>query len=141
MYRSVYGESEAKIVIERSEFIAHITRAESEEEAVGFIEKIRSQNRRARHNCYAYRLKNENISRYSDDGEPSGTAGAPILDVLTKKGLTDTVIVVTRYFGGILLGKGGLTRAYSQAAALAAQEARIMELSPAYIISLIFDYQ
>lgn len=141
MYRSVYGESEAKIVIERSEFIAHITRAESEEEAVGFIEKIRSQNRRARHNCYAYRLKNENISRYSDDGEPSGTAGASILDVLTKKGLTDTVIVVTRYFGGILLGKGGLTRAYSQSAALAAQEARIMELSPAYIISLIFDYQ
>ena len=69
MYRSVYGESEAKIVIERSEFIAHITRAESEEEAVGFIERIRSQNRRARHNSYAYRLKNEKISRYSDDGE------------------------------------------------------------------------
>lgn len=140
MYKSVYSQASDSFIVGKSEFIGHIAPVKTEEEAVGFIEKIRSENRKARHNCYAYVLKNGNISRYSDDSEPQGTAGLPILDVITKNGLTDVVIVVTRYFGGILLGKGGLTRAYSTGASIAVNAAKIMEMHPACLLDITCDY-
>lgn len=139
-YKSIYSPASDSFEVEKSEFIGHIAPVLTEEDAVGFIDKIRSENRRARHNCYAYALKDGSITRYSDDGEPQGTAGSPILDVILKNGLTDVAIVVTRYFGGILLGKGGLTRAYSTAASLAVAAADIMELYPAYKLSVESDY-
>jgi uncharacterized YigZ family protein len=109
----------------KSRFIGYIAPAESETQAADFITAVKSQNRKANHNCYAYILRENNISRHSDDGEPSGTAGLPILNVLSARGLTDVVCVVTRYFGGILLGAPGLTRAYGQAAALAVNACEI----------------
>lgn len=139
-YKSIYGEATDRFIVEKSEFIGAIAPVKTEDEAVGFIDRIRSENRKARHNCYAYVLKDGNISRYSDDGEPQGTAGPPIMDVIEKNGLCDVAIVVTRYFGGILLGKGGLTRAYSKAASIALGAAKIMELFPAFILKISADY-
>lgn len=139
-YKSIYGEASYSFTEQKSEFISHICHVESDEDAAGYIDKIRSENRKARHNCYAYALKEGSILRYSDDGEPQGTAGAPIMDVIQKNGLTDVVIVVTRYFGGILLGKGGLTRAYSSGASGAVSAAKIMRLLPASIIKITLDY-
>ena len=94
------------------------------EEAIEFINSIKALNRKATHNVYAYILRQDNITRYSDDGEPQGTAGVPVLDVLQKEGLTDVCVVVTRYFGGILLGGGGLVRAYSHACKIAVDAAK-----------------
>lgn len=140
MYKSVYAEAMDSFVVEKSEFIGHICPVKTEEEAIAYIDRIRSENRKARHNCYAYVLTEGNICRYSDDSEPQGTAGPPILDVINKNGLKDVAIVVTRYFGGILLGKGGLTRAYSTGASIAVAAARIMEMHPAYLISITCEY-
>jgi uncharacterized YigZ family protein len=109
-----YGENE--IVIERSRFISYVSRAESEEEAQSFIQTIKKKHWDATHNCSAYIIgENNHIQKANDDGEPSGTAGVPILEVLKKKNLKDTVVVITRYFGGIKLGAGGLIRAYGKA--------------------------
>ena len=91
----------------------------NEEEALGFLKSVREKNREATHNVYAYRIKNNNISRYSDDGEPGGTAGLPLLDVFIKQEVFDFCCVATRYFGGTLLGAGGLVRAYARCGALA----------------------
>ncbi|MCL2697174.1 MAG: IMPACT family protein [Oscillospiraceae bacterium] len=129
----------------KSEFIGYIKPAASEKEAQGFLEEIRASNRKANHNCWAYVIRSEIAAggttvRYSDDGEPSGTAGAPILDVLTKAGLTGAVCVVTRYFGGILLGAGGLVRAYSKAASLAVSEAGIRTMSAARKLCVTLEY-
>lgn len=140
MYKTVREEAQDSFTVEKSEFIGHICPVRTEDEAVRFIERIRSENRRARHNCYAYVLSEGNITRYSDDAEPQGTAGPPILDVIQKNGLSDVCIVVTRYFGGILLGKGGLTRAYSNGASIAVAAARVMEMHPAYEITAVCDY-
>ena len=118
-YVTVKNEACDEFTEKRSRFIGYIKPVTTEEEAVEFINSIRSKHWDARHNVYAYCLRKNNQQRYSDDGEPSGTAGQPVLSVLTKSGTTDAVIVVTRYFGGILLGTGGLVRAYSHAAALA----------------------
>ncbi len=104
------------------------------------IEEVRKQHRRARHNVYAYLLRDGNASRYSDDGEPQGTAGMPILDVLQKNGLTDVCCVVTRYFGGVLLGANGLVRAYSHSTALAIEAAQIKIMMPCYPVSIQTDY-
>lgn len=112
----------------RSEFIGYIAPVRTNEEAVDFINSVKAEHRKAKHNVYAYILRENNISRYSDDGEPQGTAGVPVLDVLQKRGLTDICVVVTRYFGGILLGGGGLVRAYSHAASLACDAAHIMNM-------------
>ena len=130
-YKTVQEYAEASFTEKRSEFIGRVCHVTDEESAVAFINKVRSENRKATHNCYAYVLRDNNISRHSDDGEPGGTAGAPILEVLQKAGVTDTVCVVTRYFGGILLGAGGLVRAYSKSASLALDAAKLvyMELS------------
>ncbi|MGD6778628.1 YigZ family protein [Sutcliffiella horikoshii] len=115
-YYTVKGPGEHEIVIQKSRFIAHITRATTEEEAQSFIQEIKKKHSDATHNCSAYMIgENNQIQKANDDGEPSGTAGVPILEVLKKKDLKDTVVVITRYFGGIKLGAGGLIRAYGKA--------------------------
>ncbi len=122
-YSTIKGTAEASFTEKRSEFIGRLKHVETEEQAVEFINAVRAENRKATHNVYAYLLREGNTSRYSDDGEPQGTAGVPVLEVLRKEGLTDVCCVVTRYFGGILLGGGGLVRAYSHSAKIAVDAA------------------
>lgn len=124
----------------RSEFIGYICPVSTNDEAVNFINRIKSEHRKAKHNVYAYILRKDNISRYSDDGEPQGTAGMPVLEVLKKRGLTDVCVVVTRYFGGLLLGGGGLVRAYSHAASLACDAAHIMDMRLCHRLKISADY-
>ena len=107
-YFTISQPAEASFVEKKSEFIGYIAPVKTGDEAVEFVNKIKAMHRKAKHNVYAYIVRQDNISRYSDDGEPQGTAGVPVLDVLQKRGLTDVCVVVTRYFGGILLGGGGL---------------------------------
>lgn len=137
-YTTVAGRGLTEIIIKKSRFIANVAPVTSEEEAWAFIEAIRTEHAEATHNCFAF--KAGSIQRMSDDGEPSGTAGRPIFDVLDKQGLSDTVIVVTRYFGGILLGAGGLVRAYSQAAVAGVEAAGIARAIPAVDLRLRIDY-
>ena len=116
-YRTIKGYGESEFVIQRSRFITFVMRVETEEEALDFINEIKKMHHTATHNCSAYMIgEHDDIQKANDDGEPSGTAGVPILEVLKKQKLKDTVIVVTRYFGGIKLGGGGLIRAYGRAA-------------------------
>ncbi len=119
-YKIIYGDKETiysdEIVEKKSRFIAYIKKVETEEEATSFIAEIKKKNYDARHNCSAFIVgKNKELLRSSDDGEPSGTAGKPILEVLIGSGIVNIVCVVTRYFGGTLLGTGGLVRAYTDA--------------------------
>ncbi len=139
-YKTVRAPAQDSIVIEKSEFIAKIAPVTSSEEAAEFIDSVRAEHRRARHNCYAYTLRDGFETRFSDDGEPQGTAGSPILDVIQKNGLVDVCVIVTRYFGGILLGKGGLTRAYSSAASKAVAAAQIRLMCEARDLCLTLDY-
>ena len=122
-----YGEAE--LVEKRSRFIGHIWHVQSEDEALSRLREIREKHFDASHNVYAYVLRENNIMRYSDDGEPGGTAGQPVLNVLRSEGVRDVCCVVTRYFGGTLLGAGGLVRAYSAAAKLALDAAGILEMA------------
>ena len=110
------GHSETELVEKRSRFIGQVWRAATEEEARARIEETKKKHYDARHNCWCYRLREGGAERYSDDGEPQGTAGQPMLNVFQREDVTDVVCVVTRYFGGILLGAGGLVRAYAQSA-------------------------
>lgn len=137
-YKSVRGPAQTEIVIKKSRFIAHVAPVSTEEEAVAFIQRIRTEHAEATHNCYAY--KAGTAVRLSDDGEPSGTAGRPIFDVIEKQGISDVCVVVTRYFGGILLGAGGLVRAYSQSAAAGVEAAGVAETVPALDLRLTLDY-
>ena len=121
-----YGETE--YVEKRSRFIGQVWRVESEEEARAHIEDVRKKYHDARHHCWCYLLREGSILRYSDDGEPQGTAGQPMLNVFQKEEVTNAVCVVTRYFGGILLGAGGLTRAYGGTAKLALDAAGISRM-------------
>ena len=139
-YTTVYEYASDSFTEKKSEFIGHICPVKTAEEAVAFIEHIKSQNRKARHNVYAYVLRDGNASRYSDDGEPQGTGGVPVLDVINKAVLTDVCVVVTRYFGGVLLGASGLVRAYSQACSLAVAAARKMEMCECSRVSFSCDY-
>lgn len=139
-YSTIKGAAEASFTEKRSEFIGHIAHVETEEEAVDFINRIRAENRKATHNVYAYILREGNASRYSDDGEPQGTAGVPVLEVLRKEGLTDICCVVTRYFGGILLGGGGLVRAYSHSAKIAADAAERLVMCLCRSVEVTADY-
>lgn len=139
-YRTIAGAVTASFIEKKSEFIGNIAPCRTEEEAVAFIQEIRRQHRRATHNCYAYILRENNIGRHSDDGEPSGTAGAPIFEVLKKEGLTDVCCVVTRYFGGIMLGAGGLVRAYTNGAKIAVDAAQIREMCMAERLRLTAGY-
>ena len=118
-YKTVQNESNSEFTEKRSRFIGYCKPVTTEQEAVDFINSKRSEHWNATHNVYAYSLREGNIKRYSDDGEPSGTAGMPVLDIITKNEIYDVCIVVTRYFGGVLLGTGGLVRAYSQGAKVA----------------------
>ena len=110
------GHSETELIEKRSRFIGQVWRAATEEEARARIEETKKKHYDARHNCWCYRLREGGAERYSDDGEPQGTAGQPMLNVFQREDVTDVVCVVTRYFGGVLLGAGGLVRAYTQAA-------------------------
>lgn len=139
-YKTIYEEASASFTEKKSEFIGHIAPVTTAEEAVDFIARIRSENRKATHNVYAYILRDGNQSRYSDDGEPQGTAGMPVLDVLKKEELTDVCCVVTRYFGGILLGGGGLVRAYSHSASIAVGASRKMIMCSCKKIVMKMDY-
>ncbi|MCM3391468.1 YigZ family protein [Cytobacillus oceanisediminis] len=134
-----YGENE--IEIERSRFIAHVARAETADEALDFIQKIKKKHSNATHNCSAYLIgENDQIQKANDDGEPSGTAGVPILEVLKKKKLKDTVVVITRYFGGIKLGAGGLIRAYGRATSEGLQATGIVERKLMTVMKTKIDY-
>ena len=115
-YRTIRGTAAGEYEEKKSRFLAVAAHVESEAEAVAFLEQVRAANRTARHNVYAYKLREGSRERYSDDGEPAKTAGTPVLEVIGHSGLTDLIVVVTRYFGGILLGTGGLVRAYTTAA-------------------------
>ncbi|QGX64571.1 YigZ family protein [Bacillus sp. ms-22] len=127
-YFTVKSRGEHEIVIEKSRFICHIQRAVSEEEAQAFIQSIKKQHWNATHNCSAYLIgEHDLIQKANDDGEPSGTAGVPMLEVLKKRKLKDTVVVVTRYFGGIKLGAGGLIRAYGKSVSEAINHVGIVE--------------
>ncbi len=128
LYKTVFGEACDEFVEKRSKFIGYCMPVTEEEQAVEFINKIRSKHWDATHNVYAYALRSGNKERYSDDNEPQGTAGVPVLDVIKKSGVLDCVVVVTRYFGGILLGGGGLVRAYSHAAKIALEAAKIVTM-------------
>lgn len=139
-YFTVSEPVRASFTEKRSEFIGYIAPVRNNEDAVNFINLIKSEHRKAKHNVYAYIIRENNISRYSDDGEPQGTAGVPVLDVLQKRGLTDICAVVTRYFGGILLGGGGLVRAYSHAASLACDAAHIMDMRLCHRIRISAEY-
>lgn len=139
-YKTIKGYAEDSFIEKKSEFIGYITPVHTNDEAVDFINTIRAKHRKATHNVYAYVLREGNTSRYSDDGEPQGTAGVPVLDVLLKEGLTDVCCVVTRYFGGILLGGGGLVRAYSHSAKIAVDAAEIMIMCRCFPVTVTADY-
>lgn len=138
-YFTLEKEGFATLTEKRSEFLAYAKPVQTEAEAMTFVEQIRKKYPDARHTVFAYLLSNGGM-RYSDDGEPQGSAGMPVLDIIRKGGFTDAVITVTRYFGGILLGTGGLVRAYSGAAKLAVAEAEIVELIPYDLVRFSVDY-
>lgn len=139
-YTTIKTQSKASFFERKSEFIGYIAPVKSNEEAVDFINSIKAMHRKARHNVFAYILREDNITRYSDDGEPQGTAGVPVLEVLQKEGLTDICCVVTRYFGGILLGGGGLLRAYTHACKIAVASSTKMQMCQAFELSVTLNY-
>lgn len=140
-YRYIDGEYEVKIEIKRSIFIATVKGELNADEAEDFVKSVRKKYPDATHNCYAY-VGDElgNVTRFSDDGEPSGTAGQPILDVLRKQNIVKTAIVVTRYFGGIKLGAGGLVGAYSQTVAEAVKSGKISQKAESALVEIRADY-
>ncbi len=140
-YLTVNGEGIGEYEEKRSRFIGRIAHVETEEEAFAFIEKVRAENREARHNVHAFVLKDSSFSRFSDDGEPHSTAGKPVLDVINGAKLKNVCVVVTRYFGGILLGTGGLCRAYSTAAKECINNANIVNMKPCANLETVCDYQ
>lgn len=139
-YCTIAAACEASITEKRSEFIAQLFPIVTVEAFTEKLEEIRAKHHKARHHVWAYRLRADGATRYSDDGEPQGTGGVPVLGVLQKNELTDIGCVVTRYFGGVLLGASGLTRAYSSAAALAVQNAPIQHFCEAMQLRLQMDY-
>lgn len=139
-YKTIARRCEARFIEKKSEFIGYLCPVQTEEQAVAFIEEIRAMHRKATHSCYAYILRENNAARHSDDGEPGGTAGVPIYEVLRKEGLTDVCCVVTRYFGGVLLGAGGLVRAYTKGAKDAVDAAQIKCMAEAVKLAVTVDY-
>lgn len=127
-YKTIHEFGYDEIIINKSKFIGYAKPIDSEQDAIEFINEIRAKHRDATHNVYAYVFgENNNIQRYSDDGEPSGTAGIPVLEVIKKEDLRNVVVVVTRYFGGIKLGAGGLVRAYTKGAKIGLEAGIIIE--------------
>lgn len=142
MFRTIKENVSAEIVEKKSKFIASIFYVETRGEAEDIIKDINKKYHDARHNCYAYRIYNESgiVEKSSDDGEPSGTAGAPMLTILSKNNLANVLVIVTRYFGGILLGTGGLVKAYSSATALALEKANVIEKNIAELYKIEINY-
>ncbi|MBQ9300371.1 MAG: YigZ family protein [Clostridia bacterium] len=125
-YKTVKQAAQDEFIVNKSRFIGYACPCESEEEALSFLKRIREKHRDATHNCYAYVIgANAGIMRYSDDGEPGGTAGLPMMEVLKNRGVVNCCVVVTRYFGGVLLGAGGLVRAYTKGCAIALDAAQV----------------
>lgn len=139
-YRTVAGYAEDEFTEKKSRFIGHIAPVSTEEEALVFLSEIKSRYRDATHNVFAYSLRENQIKRASDDGEPQGTGGVPVLNVLNGAGLTDVCCVVTRYFGGTLLGVGGLVRAYTEGAKIALEAAAIRVMAESVDLRLVTDY-
>lgn len=141
MYKTLHEFGMDEITIEKSTFIGYAKPIETEEEAVEFINEIKKKHKDATHNVWAYTVgKSMNIQRYSDDGEPQGTAGIPTLEVIKKEDLRDVVVVVTRYFGGVKLGAGGLVRAYTKGAKIGLEAAKIIEKVMYQEIKIKIDY-
>lgn len=139
-YLTAAKAAEDFFIEKKSKFIGSLRPVTTEEEAIAFINEIRAQHPQARHHVYAYILRKDNTMRYSDAGEPSGTGGQPMLGVLRREELTDLCVVATRYFGGILLGAGGLTRAYAKAAKIAVDAAGILEMRMCKILTVRCPY-
>lgn len=140
-YKTILNTAEAEFEEKKSRFIANAHPVTCEEDALEFIEGLRAKYWNATHNVYAYSINNETlIQRYSDDGEPSGTAGIPTLEVIKRMGLQDAVVVVTRYFGGTLLGASGLIRAYSKSASLGLEAAEIVTRKLCYNVNIVIEY-
>jgi uncharacterized YigZ family protein len=139
-YKTIIDDNTTQFTEKHSRFIGYVSHTTTDEEAVAFIEKIRSLNSDSRHNVYAYVLNDGNRMRYSDDGEPHGTAGKPILDIINGMELKDVTVVVTRYFGGILLVTGGLVRAYSKAAKDTLETAETYMMVPGVSYSAVCEY-
>lgn len=141
-YQTVEQETSCEYIEKKSRFIAYVKPVSTEEEATAFISNIKSKHWDARHNVYAYcvGLGAEQTQRFSDDGEPQGTAGMPVLDVLRKQQLSNVVVVVTRYFGGVLLGASGLVRAYSKSAAMGVEAAGVLRLQLCQVVKVTVDY-
>lgn len=137
-YVTVLGEAVAEYTEKRSKFIATVRHCETEEEALEFLDEMRTRYWDARHNVFAYSIKGQ--GRFSDDGEPHGTAGKPVFDVINGEGVTDLAVVVTRYFGGVLLGTGGLVRAYSKSAKDALENAKKAEMIPCMVFETVCEY-
>lgn len=140
VYKTVKGRAETLLVEKKSKFIASVQPADNEEDALLFLSEIRSKYPDATHNVYAYVIDENNIFRYSDDGEPSGTAGMPVLDAIRKRGIVDAAVVVTRYFGGTLLGTGGLVHTYGASAAQGLEAAGIVTRKLCDVIHVKADY-
>ena len=139
-YFTIAAPAQTSFTEKRSEFIGYLSPVTTNDEAVTFIQSVKAEHRKAKHHVYAYILRDSNITRYSDDGEPQGTAGVPVLEVLQKRSLTDLCCVVVRYFGGILLGGGGLVRAYSHSASLTCDAAQIQHMCGSIPLTLQMDY-
>lgn len=140
-YKVVYENGSSEIVEKKSRFIANAAPVQTEEEAVAYINGIKKKYWDARHNCYAFTLgSSHELTRCSDDGEPSGTAGRPILDILLREDIHNAIIIVTRYFGGILLGTGGLVRAYQKAAQAGLEQSVIIEKQRGFLLEIGTDY-
>lgn len=140
-YKTVYEGGQGEIIEKKSRFIATVRPVEKEEEAVAFLEEMKKKYWDARHNCYAYVIgERQELARCSDDGEPSGTAGRPMLDVLLGEELHNTAVVVTRYFGGTLLGTGGLVRAYSKAVQEGLGRSKVIEKRRGIVLAVDTDY-
>lgn len=139
-YKTVARSAAATMIERKSKFIATVRPVKTETQALELIAEMKSKYYDATHNVYAYIIGEGNIMRYSDDGEPSGTAGVPVLEVMRKEGIIDTAVVVTRYFGGILLGAGGLVRAYGASAKLGLDEAKIVTRTLCDLVEVSCDY-
>lgn len=142
VFNTIEKENSTEIVEKKSRFIANIYNVESKEDAEEKIKQIKKKYYDAKHHCFAFSIIEENgiIQKSSDDGEPSGTAGAPILNIIKSNNLQNVLIIVTRYFGGILLGTGGLTRAYSEAAGKVVQQSELIQKEPGMEVNLEIDY-
>ena len=130
-YKTLRRSSSDEFIVNKSRFIGYAAPVQTEEEALAFLQSIRTKHKDATHNCYAYVIgQNAGIMRYSDDGEPGGTAGLPMMEVIKAQGVVNCCVVVTRYFGGVLLGAGGLVRAYTQGCVVGLKAAQVVVMEP-----------